>query len=196
MSELAKSQSKSKLTILAMAQIAVCAALLCVSAFITIPIPFLSVPFTLQVLMVITVALLLKPTYALIAQVLYTLLGIIGLPVFSGFNSGFGAILSPTGGFIIGFIIASFLVSLLKGKDNSKYSIIRYIIVSIVVGIPSIYIPGIAMYMVYTPQVDLWTAIVSLTSVFILVDIAKCVFASIIAFLVKKALNKANLNIL
>ncbi len=194
MSNYGKSQSKSKLTILAMGQIAVCAALLCVSAWITIPIPFLSVPFTMQVLMVIMVSLLLKPTYALIAQVLYTLLGIIGLPVFSGYNSGFGAILSPTGGFIIGFIFASFFVSLLKGKLESKFCLVRYILVAIFIGIPCIYIPGIAVYMIYT-QADIWTAIVALTSVFILVDIAKCIIASVVAILVKKALKKANLEI-
>ena len=81
MSELAA--KKPKLTILAMSQIAVCAALLCVSAYISIPLPFIPVPFTMQVLMVVLVALILKPVYALIAQVLYTLLGVVGLPVYT-----------------------------------------------------------------------------------------------------------------
>lgn len=187
MSELAA--KKPKLTILAMSQIAVCAALLCVSAYISIPLPFIPVPFTMQVLMVVLVALILKPAYALIAQVLYTLLGVVGLPVFSGGKSGFGTILSPTGGFIIGFIIAAFLVSLLKGK---KESIVRFILISILVGIPCIYIPGIAFYMIYA-NADLLTAITALTSVFILVDIAKCVIASILAIFIRKALVKARL---
>ncbi len=187
MSELAA--KKPKLTILAMSQIAVCAALLCVSAYISIPLPFIPVPFTMQVLMVVLVALILKPVYALIALVLYTLLGVVGLPVFSGGKSGFGTILSPTGGFIIGFIIAAFLVSLLKGK---KDNIVRFILISIFVGIPCIYIPGIAFYMIYA-NADLITAITALTSVFIVVDIAKCVIASILAILIRKALVKARL---
>lgn len=187
MSELAA--KKPKLTILAMSQIAVCAALLCVSAYISIPLPFIPVPFTMQVLMVVLVALILKPVYALIAQVLYTLLGVVGLPVFSGGKSGFGTILSPTGGFIIGFIIAAFLVSLLKGK---KDNIVRFILILIFVGIPCIYIPGIAFYMIYA-NADLITAITALTSVFIVVDIAKCVIASIFAILIRKALVKARL---
>lgn len=114
-----KAVTNSKTNLLAMAQIAVCAALLCVSAFITIPIPFLPVPFTMQVLAVLLVALLLKPTHSLAAALIYTLLGIVGLPVFSGGKGGFGVILSPTGGFIIGFLFAAFFVSLAKGKPEA-----------------------------------------------------------------------------
>ena len=183
-----KAPSKARLTTLAMVHIALCTALMCVAAQITIPLP-IGVPFTLQVMMVILIALILKPLYALIAQSLYTLLGIIGLPVFAGGKSGVGTILAPTGGFIIGFIIAAFVVSLLKGSGKGKVGVARYLLVSILAGIPCIYIPGIALYMVYV-QADLWSAIVTLTSVFILIDIAKCVIASLIAIPLNKALSR------
>lgn len=173
-----------------MAQIAVCTALMCAAAQITIPLP-IPVPFTMQVLMVILIALVLKPLYALIAQLLYTLLGIVGLPVFSGGRGGFGAILSPTGGFIIGFVLAAFFVSLLKGTDGGKWQLPRYILVSICVGIPCIYIPGIILYIVFTGS-DLWSAVVALTSFFILMDIAKCIIASLLALPINKALKRIN----
>ncbi|MER2080249.1 MAG: biotin transporter BioY [Ruminococcus sp.] len=180
--------SKAKLTTLAMVQIALCTALMCIAAQISVPLP-IGVPFTLQVLMVILIALILRPLYALIAQSLYTLLGIIGLPVFSGGKSGVGTILSPTGGFIIGFILAAFLVSLLKGSGEGKFGLVRYILAAVLVGIPAIYLPGIALFMVYT-QADLWKAIVTLTSVFILIDLAKCVIAALAAVPLNKALKK------
>ncbi len=183
-----KAPSKARLTTLAMVQIALCTALMCVAAQITIPLP-IGVPFTLQVMMVILIALILKPLYALIAQSLYTLLGIIGLPVFAVGKSGIGTILAPTGGFIIGFIIAAFVVSLLKGSGKGKSGVVRYLLVSILAGIPCIYIPGIALYMVYV-QADLWSDVVTLTSVFILIDIAKCVIASLIAIPLNKALSR------
>lgn len=183
-------KSKTKLTTIAMTQIALCTALMCIAAQISIPLP-IGVPFTLQVMMVILIALILKPVYSLISQVLYTLLGIVGLPVFTGGRSGLGTILSPTGGFIIGFLIAVFLVSLLKGKNESKYAVARYIAVSVLVGIPAMYIPGIAMYMVYV-NTDLFSAIATLTSVFILIDLAKCVIASLIAVPLNKALSRIN----
>ncbi len=175
--------SKAKLTTLAMVQIALCTALICVSAQLAIPLP-IGVPFTLQVLMVMLTALILKPLYSVISLLLYVLLGVVGLPVFSGAKSGIGTILSPTGGFIIGFVLAAFFVSLLKGvlgrKLGGKLTVVRCIIVTVIIGIPVMYIPGIALYMVYTGA-DLVSAIVTLTSVFILLDIAKCVIASLIA---------------
>ena len=184
--------SKAKLTTLAMVQIALCTALICVSAQLAIPLP-IGVPFTLQVLMVMLTALILKPLYSVISLLLYVLLGVVGLPVFSGAKSGIGTILSPTGGFIIGFVLAAFLVSLLKGvlgrKLGGKLTVVRYIIVTVIIGIPVMYIPGIALYMVYTGA-DLVSAIVTLTSVFILLDIAKCVIASLIAVPLNKALAK------
>ena len=181
--------SKPKFNIISMAQIAVCSALLCVSAFMVVPVPIISVPFTLQVLVVVMTALILKPLYALTAQLIYTLLGIIGLPVFSGGQGGIGVIFSPTGGFIIGFLFASVVISLLKGKSES---VIRYIIVTVLVGIPTVYIFGIAVYMIYTGA-DVFTAITTVASVFVIVDLIKCVCASFIAVAVQKALKRANI---
>ena len=184
--------SRAKLTTLAMVQIALCTALICVAAQLAIPLP-IGVPFTLQVLMVMLTALILKPLYSVISLLLYVLLGVIGLPVFTGAKSGIGTILSPTGGFIIGFVLAAFLVSLLKNvlakKLGRKLTVARYILVTVIVGIPVMYIPGIALYMAYTGA-DLLSAVVTLTSVFILLDIAKCVLASIIAVPLNKALAK------
>ena len=88
----------------------------------------------------------------MISLLLYVLLGVVGLPVFSGAKSGIGTILSPTGGFIIGFVLAAFFVSLLKGvlgrKLGGKLTVVRYIIVTVIIGIPVMYIPGIALYMI------------------------------------------------
>lgn len=179
---------KNQFTPLNMARIAVCTALLCVLSPLAIPMPF-PVPLTLQVFAVLLTALILSPLQALTAQLLYTLLGFIGLPVFSGGKSGFAALASPTGGFIIGFIIASFLVSLLKGKGEGKSTVIRYIAVSVLVGIPSVYIPGILWFSVIQ-QVDVITSAKLVAASFILFDVAKCVAASLIAVPVNAALKK------
>ncbi len=177
-----------RFTPLTMAQIAVCTALLCVLSPLAIPMPIL-VPITLQVMIVVLVALILHPVHALIAQLLYTLLGIVGLPVFSGGKSGFAALASPTGGFIIGFIFASFFVSLLKGSGVSTRGVVRYILVAVFVGIPLVYIPGIIWFSV-VQQVDLLTSAKLVAASFILVDVAKCVVAALFAVPLNAALKK------
>ena len=183
-----KSKTNIRQTTVAMCETAVCAALLCVLSPLSIPTP-LNVGFTLQVLIVLLVALILKPIYALAAQVIYTLLGIIGLPVFSNWQSGFGVITGPTGGFIIGFIFASFFVSLLKGKSDSKWVLPRYILTAVVVGIPCIYLPGILGFMFATGR-DFGTAFMLVAATFIPVDLIKCVVAALFAVPVNMALNK------
>lgn len=182
--------SKLKIKPIDMAQIAVCTALLCVLSPLSIPTP-ISVAFTLQVLIVLLCALILKPVYALTAQILYTVIGIIGLPVFSGWQSGFGVLVSPTGGFLIGFFFASFLVSLFKGKGEGKFAVVRYIIVAIVVGIPCIYLPGILGFMLNTGA-DFVKAFELVAALFLPIDIAKCVIAALFAVPVNLAVRKIN----
>lgn len=87
-------------------ELAFCAlliALLVVSCFFTIPIG--PVPFTLQTAVVILVALICKPRYALLVTGVYLLMGAVGLPVFSSMTGGIGKILGPTGGFLVSYPI-------------------------------------------------------------------------------------------
>jgi len=81
-----------------------------VAAQIAIPTPL--VPFTLQVLAVILSGLLLGPRYGALAQVVYVLVGAVGVPVFSGFSGGLGVILGPTGGYLISYPIAAAVAGL------------------------------------------------------------------------------------
>jgi biotin transport system substrate-specific component len=81
---------------------ALLAALLAASVLVTIPIG--TVPLTLQVFVVVLIALLVSPGWAALAVGAYLVLGAIGLPVFSGFRGGLAVVLGPTGGYLIGFL--------------------------------------------------------------------------------------------
>ena len=187
---MAEIKNKTKRTnTLSLVVISICSALLCISAYITIPLPLLPVPITLQLFMVVLISLLFKPTHAFTAQLIYTFLGLVGLPVFSCGKGGIGAILSPTGGFIIGFLIISLLISLLKGK---KENLARYILISIFIGIPIMYIFGISFFMIYT-NADFISAVSQIISIFIIIDIIKCILASITAITLGKTLKKSNI---
>lgn len=88
--------------------IAVFAALVAGSALIAaIPVGGLGVPITLQTLAVMLTGLALGPGRAFAAVGLYVLLGLAGLPIFSGGRSGLGVLAGPSAGYIIGFAFAA-----------------------------------------------------------------------------------------
>ena len=82
------------------------AAILAVSAWLTVP---GEVPFTLQTFGVFAALGLLGGKRGTIAIALYLVLGAVGLPVFSGFRGGFGVLLGTTGGYIFGFLLSGLL---------------------------------------------------------------------------------------
>lgn len=91
-----------------------------------ISIPVLAVPFTLQTLAIFLCCWTLDFQTSMYAITAYLLLGIIGVPVFSGFSGGVSAILGPTGGYLVGFLFMPpvyFLISKL-GKDKIAFRII------------------------------------------------------------------------
>ncbi len=72
--------------------------------------PLYPVPITLQTLFTYLSGAVLGPWFGALSQVIYILLGGIGLPVFAGGKAGFGTLLGPTGGYLLGFIAASFAI--------------------------------------------------------------------------------------
>lgn len=83
------------------ARCGVCIALLAVSAWITVPLG--PVPFTLQTFVMALIPQVMGMRDAFFTVVVYLLLGAAGVPVFSGFQGGLGALLGPTGGYLLGF---------------------------------------------------------------------------------------------
>jgi len=94
-----------------MTRTAMCVALLSVCAWITIP---FTVPFTLQTLGFFVCLGLLGGKYGTAAVCGYLLLGAIGLPVFSGFQGGFGVLMGATGGYLLGFAVAALAMWLIE----------------------------------------------------------------------------------
>lgn len=84
---------------------ALLAALLAASVLITVPIGM--VPLTLQVFVVVLIALVVPPGWAALAVGTYLLAGAVGLPVFSGYRGGLGVLLGPTGGYLLGFLVGA-----------------------------------------------------------------------------------------
>lgn len=100
-------------------KIAAMTAVLCISVYVVPPIlVFGSVPFTIQTMVIFMIAYLFNKTDAFLILILYVILGIIGLPVFSGGQSGLSAILGPTGGFLVLFPFVAYGISMFKSKNK------------------------------------------------------------------------------
>lgn len=72
-----------------------------------VQVPLWPVPITAQTLAVLLVGSSLGALRGTLSMVLYAVLGMVGLPVFSDASSGMGVILGPTGGYIVGFVFAA-----------------------------------------------------------------------------------------
>ena len=113
--------------------------LICIGSFIRIPMPNM-MPMTLQTFFVLLTGLVLPIKASALATVTYMTLGLIGLPIFSG-GGGLGYVLMPNFGFIIGFVVATTIISVITEKLKYR-KLCQYIVISLL-GISVIYIIGI-----------------------------------------------------
>jgi biotin transport system substrate-specific component len=130
------------------------AALTAICAVIALPLPFTPVPVALNMLAVYMAGGILGAKYGALSQVVYLLLGAVGLPVFAGFKAGVGVLAGPTGGYIIGYIAAAFIVGVLCGRlKGSGLRATAALAAAMVLGLLACYAIGTAwfMYVMNTP---------------------------------------------
>jgi biotin transport system substrate-specific component len=97
---------------------ALMAALTAAGAYVAIPIG--PVPIVLQNLFVMLAGLLLGGRWGLISIGVYLLAGAMGLPVFAGGTGGVGKFVGPTGGYLLGFAAAAYLIGLISEKGRGR----------------------------------------------------------------------------
>jgi len=159
-----------------MTLISLFAALTVVGAFISIPL--YPVPLTLQTLFTLLAAMTLGSVMGMLSQIIYVMLGVIGLPVFAGFKTGIGILFGPTGGFLFGFIISAYIIGKiieLKKEKNFFYYFLAGIIGTII-----LYIIGITQLSLVT-DMGMKKALMVGMLPFLPGDILKIIAASFIA---------------
>lgn len=97
-------------------------------AFVRIPLPFTPVPITLQTFFVLLSGAFLGRRLGVFSQISYIFLGALGLPIFAAAGSGLLYLFGPTGGYLFGFVFASFLAGRLTGycKNNFFLTVIVF----------------------------------------------------------------------
>lgn len=117
-------------------------AVICVLAPLSIPIG--PVPISLTNLVIYVSLYLLGWKRAAMSCLIYILIGLAGLPVFSGFTGGPGKLLGPTGGYIIGFIPMAVLSGLILSRTRNR--LLQFL--AMVSGTAVCYITGTAWFCV------------------------------------------------
>jgi len=119
-------------------------ALICAGAFIQIPVP--PVPITMQTMFVIMAGLMLGSKYGAASALTYLVLGLAGVPVFTG-GGGITYVFRPSFGFIIGFVFAAFIAGYIVEKANNFDT--KTIAVAAFAGLAVMYVIGcIYMYFI------------------------------------------------
>ena len=149
-----------------------CAAILCiVSPFV---IPLGAIPFSLAIMAVMLIANVFSVKESLVSVLIFILLGGIGLPVFSGFQSGFGVLTGPTGGFILSYIPVSVIISAIRRQKFWLRLIAAF------GALVLCYLIGSAHFMVVTKQTSFLYSFAICTAPFAAMDIIKVVAATYI----------------
>lgn len=174
------------LSIRSLTRISIFTALTGVGAFLSIPIGI--VPITLQSMFVLLAGFLLGFKGAVLSQVAYLIIGLIGIPVFSNFTGGIQTIFLPQFGFLLGFVVMGGISSLAYEKANTMVGFLFYGLLASI----GLYIIGLT-YMAFILNVLMKSGIsfsgilkIGLLS-FIPGDALKLFLASLLALKIKKA---------
>ena len=176
--------------------VALFAALTAIGAYLKIPTQ--PVPITLQILFCMYAGILLGSKLGFISQIIYVLMGLIGLPVFAGGASGFGYIFRPSFGYLIGFILCGYIA----GKISEKIYEVKglkgfmYIFIAAVSGLAVVYLVGVPyLYMIFNvyqgKAIDFGTALKWGLYPFIVQDLVKCFIVALTSVKVLPALRRA-----
>ena len=179
--------NKTGFTTKSITMMALFAAILCISAYISIPLPIPGSPhITLLNFVIIVIALLFPLSQSFITILVWMALGAIGLPVFIGGGSGIGYLTNIFGGYTFSFLVIAIVLPLIRGK---KYNRILYTIAAIV-GVVLIDIIGMLFWKI-NAGLSWKVAFLSGFVAFIPLDLVKAVIAAQIIPAFRKVMQSA-----
>lgn len=168
-----------KIKTLDMAYVAMFAVLIAICAWISIP---MTIPFTMQTFGIFLAVGVLGGKRGSLAVLVYLLMGIVGLPVFSGFTGGIGCLAGATGGYIVGFLLSALVVWAVEALTRSRKTWV--LALGMVLGLLTCYAFGTAWYMYFyarsTGPIGLATALGWCVFPYVLPDLVKIALALII----------------
>lgn len=181
-------------------KIALMAALQCIISPFAIAFPISPVPMSLATLMLYLSVYILGKKHATISCGIYLLIGLVGIPVFSGFTGGAGKLLGPTGGYLIGYLaltwIGGWCVEKWSGMSGnagvSSMGRLNFLLqgLGLAIGTAVCYLFGTA-WLAYQTGMDFVTSLGVGVLPFIIGDVVKIAVGVAVGNLVRKRLVKA-----
>ncbi len=166
--------------------IALATAIICVLGPLSLSIPISPVPISLTIFAIYIAVYSLNMKWAIVSTLLYIFIGLVGLPVFSGFSGGPGKLFGPTGGYIFGYIFVALFTGLFVDKWESK----KYMhIIGMVIGVAICYMFG-TIWLARVAGMDFNAALAACVIPFIPADIVKMILAVIAGPALRKALRR------
>lgn len=171
-----------------LAFMALFSALIVICTMIAIPMPS-GVPITLQTFAIALCGFVLGAKRGTISVAVYIALGVVGLPVFSGFSGGIGKLAGVTGGFIWGFILMVVLCGL--GTQTKRATKVLPMVFG-VLGLLACHLAGILQFSIITGTPFIASAL-TVSLPYMIKDIVSVAAALIMAKILSTALKKANI---
>lgn len=177
----------------AITQIALIAALQCIISPFAIVFPFSPVPISFATLMLYLSVYILGKKKSIISCGIYLLIGLVGLPVFSGFAGGIGRVIGPTGGYMLGYLFLVFISGwfIEKWNQNSMHNYIMHG-VGMVIGTAVCYLLG-SFWLSYQADMSIMAAITAGMIPFIPGDLVKIIIGIFVGVNIRKKLTKAGM---
>ena len=147
--------------------------------------PFVPAPIIVQNIGVMLAGSILGARRGSLAMALFVVLVAVGMPLLTGWRGGFGVILGPTGGFILSWIPAAFVVGWLVEKRWARLGFWNLFVFNVIGGIVVVYVIGIP-WLAVVANADLGKTIVG-SAVFVPGDVIKAIVASFAALIVKRS---------
>lgn len=168
---------------------ALMAAIICVLGPLSLPLPFSPVPISLTMIGIYLAVYAVGMWRGTVAFLVYLLLGLVGLPVFSGFTGGPAKLLGPTGGYLIGFIFTALISGFFIDRFWKKRLLSA---LGMILGIGVTYVFG-TVWLAYVAGMTFGQALAAGVIPYVGFDLVKIVILMIVGPELKKVLIRANL---
>lgn len=183
------SKRKSTFSVKNIALTGLLSAVICVLSPFALHIPFSPVPISLGMLAIYFVISVAGMKLGTISVLIYILLGLAGVPVFTDFTAGPGKLLGPTGGYIIGYIFLALIGGFFTDRFGKRLPLC---IPGLILGTCVCYLFG-TLWLQYQLQITFFQALLQAVIPYIPVDLIKLILAVALGFQIRKRLMRAGL---